>query len=70
MKWTKVYYDTTRGYIKYVSGDYTIKRTHNKNIWTGREMGAVNQKWEIFKNGEKIWWEFTFSDAKKYVEKL
>lgn len=69
MKWSRVQYNS-RGHVKYVSGDFTIKRTHDLNMFTGREMSAENQRWEIFKNDEKIEWAFTLREAKAYVATL
>lgn len=69
MKWEKQYYDNVRGYSKYVCGDYTIKRTHNLNIFTGREMSAANQVWQIFRGDEKIGFKCTLREAKAFVEK-
>ena len=70
MKWNRRYYDTTYGYCEYACGEYTIRRTQDRNIFTSKPMGAANQQWQIFKNGTKIGWEFTLREAKERVEKM
>ena len=71
MKWRRQYYDTTHGYCEYVCGEYTIRRTQDRNIFTSKPMCAANQQWQIFKNGTKLGWEFTLKEAKTTaVEKM
>ena len=70
MKWERQYYNLSRGYSRYVCGEYTIKRTHSKNMFTGKEMSATYQLWEIFKGAEKIGYQHTLKDAKAFVEQI
>lgn len=71
MRWVKEEYGYTHeGYHQYRCGEYVIRQTHSKNIFTGKEMSWVNQVWEIFKNGEKIDCCGTFKDAKRAVARI
>jgi hypothetical protein len=69
MKWKREYFGRDQR-IAYVSGEYRIIQTQDANMFTKRPMGHQNQRWEIFKNGEKIDWMLTLKDAKAYVENL
>lgn len=62
MKWTKI----VAG--KYESNmNWKIKKTHDHNIFTGREMSE--QGWEIFdENNNKLDYAFTLKEAKRCAE--
>ena len=67
--WKKVTYTVNgRDYNKYEYGNCTLKRTHSKNMFTGKEMSPQYQVWEIFIGGKKVDYRQSIKDAKKFAE--
>lgn len=68
MKWNKIVYDSINGYVKYVSEGYTIMRTHDRNMLTGKEMSPQYQYYEILKGTIEVGRRNTLKEAKRFAE--
>ena len=66
VKFEKVVTNNYKGWFDYVCGNVIIRKTHDTNIFTGKEMRE--QVWNIFVDGQNVDFALTLKEAKEIAK--